>query len=229
MEDIGNQNGHIQFISSSAPSPQNPLGTRYWRWSTKGYAWCQTTSNQESMYGLAVALEEPLEYYFSDKPYLDGTTWDDENQAWEMICDGNGENCIKITDGDDVLNPLSVVEDQKDQLNPIDGIMGDTPDGDWDGDKRLANLGGDLSPFDIDGNGRVELPVASDLGNIVNEYDLDQVLMHTITHEIGHALAGPTHTNDPACLMYQYSNNWSRADYLSDIYRSLLRVHNITR
>ena len=213
----GLQDGHIQFISASPPSQQNPLGTRYWRWSTKGYAWCQTTSNQESMYGLAVALETPLDNYFSDKPYLDGSTWDDSEVPADWVS------------ADGRLNPLSVVEDRTDQLNPIDGIMGDTPDGIWDGDKRLTDLGGNLNPFDIDSDGRVELPVASDLINIVNEYDLDQVLMHTITHEIGHALAGPTHTNDPACLMYKYSNNWSRADYLSDIYRSLLRVHNITR
>jgi hypothetical protein len=213
----GSQDGHIQFISAIPPSPQNPLGTRYWRWSTKGYAWCQTTSNQESMYGLAVALEKPLNYYFSDKPYLDGSTWDDSQVPAGWV------------EPDGWLNPLNVVEDRTDQMNPIDGVMGDTPDGNWDGDQRLGNLSGNLSPFDIDGDGFVELPVASELENIVNEYDLYQVLVHTITHEMGHALAGPTHTNDPACLMYKYSNNWSRADHLSDIYRSLLRVHNITR
>ena len=56
------------------------------------------------------------------------------------------------TDGS--LNPLSVVEDRTDQMNPIDGIMGDSPDGIWDGDRRLAGFGGNLNPFDIDGNGR---------------------------------------------------------------------------
>ncbi|RLC16871.1 MAG: hypothetical protein DRI24_07300 [Deltaproteobacteria bacterium] len=216
----GGQDGSIQFISATPPSPQNPLGTRYWRWSTKGYAWCQTTSNQESMYGLAVTLESPLENYFNDKPYKDGSTWN--FPGWS------------ITSTDGKLNPLNVVEDQSDQMDPIDGIMGDSANGNWDGDQRLANYSGDLNPFDIDGDGKVELPVASDpddddILNDINEYDSDEVLVHTITHEVGHALAGPMHTNDPECLMYKYSNNWDRAGNLSDIYRSLLRIHNITR
>ena len=209
----GSQNGHIQFISASPPTPQNPSGTRYWRWSTKGYAWCQTTSNQETMYGLAVTLADPLSNYFSDRPYLDGSTWD--VSSWIAP--------------DNKLNPLSLVEDQADQLNPIDGILGDPPNGIWDGDQRLTGFNGDLSPFDINGNGLVELPVVSEIANIVGEYDFTNVGIHTITHEIAHALAGPTHTSDPQCLMYKYSNNWSRADHLSDIYRSLLRIHNITR
>jgi parallel beta-helix repeat protein len=224
---FGSQTGNIQFVSASPPSPQNPLGTRYWRWSTKGYAWCQTTSNQESMYGLAVTLASPLRHYFGDRPYLDGSTWVDDDQDWDKVWSDTLQGWEIVTDG--VLNPLSAVEDQTDQLNPIDGAMGDTPDGYWDGDKRLTAFSGDLNPFDINSNGLVELPVATGLNNIVNEYNLYQVFMHTTTHEVGHALAGPTHTNDPACLMYKYSNNWSRADDLSDIYRSLLRVHNITR
>jgi len=109
-------------------------------------------------------------------------------------------------------------------------VLGDGPDGNWDGDRRITTFDGDLSPFDIDGDGLVELPLAIDPYNITSqEYDLRHVLMHTITHEMAHALAGPSHTNDPACLMYRYSNNWSRHDHLSDYYKSLLRIHNIVR
>jgi hypothetical protein len=209
--------GHIRFVSASQPSQQNPLGTRYWRWATKGYAWCQTTANQSSMYGLAVTLEKPLDSYFNDKPYLDRQTW--SNGVW-------GTADIR-------LNPLSLVEDQTDQLDPIDGVMGDGPDGDWDGDRRITTFttsNGDLSPFDIDGDGLVELPLATDPYNITSqEYDLSHVLKHTITHEMAHALAGPSHTNDPLCVMYRYSNNWDRHDHLSDYYKSLLRIHNIVR
>jgi parallel beta-helix repeat protein len=220
---FGSPDPHIQFMYASPPSQQNPLGTRYWRWATKGYAWCQTTANQASMYGLAVALKRPLDHYFYDLPYVDGTTW---GSSWESA--------------DVRLNPLSVVEDRTDQLDPIDGILGDGPDGNWDGDYRLASsadweIRGDLNPFDIDNDKRVELPLATDptpldpSGHDSIEYELIHVLKHTITHEMAHALAGPSHTNFQDDLMYRYSNNWSRHDNLSDYYKSLLRIHNIVR
>ncbi len=211
---FGSPDGHIRFVSASPPSQQNPLGTRYWRWATKGYAWCQTTANQASMYGLAVSLQTPLDHYFNDRPYTDGTTW---GNSW-FSADGK-------------LNPLSIVEDQTDQLDPIDGILGDGPDGNWDGDRRITTFDADLNPFDIDNNGLVELPLATDPDEIdpMFEYNLSDVFIHTITHEIAHALAGPSHTNDPNCLMYRYSLNWSRQDHLSDYYKSLLRIHNIVR
>jgi predicted Zn-dependent protease len=84
----------------------------------------------------------------------------------------------------------------------------------------------------------VELPFATDpeadlsdkqFDHNMNPYTKARVLQHTITHELGHALAGPMHTNDPKDLMYKHSNNWKRDDYLSDFYRSLLRIHNIKR
>jgi len=209
------QDGHIQFVGASGPTQQNPLGNRYWRWSTKGYAWCNTTADQASMYGLAVALEKPLAYYFNDKPYKDGGTWN--GSGW------NGAN--------GKLDPLNAVEDREDQMSPADGIMGDVPNGVWDGDQRLSTYSGQLNPFDINNNRLVELPMASDPNSVdsLYEYDLAQVLRHTYTHEIAHALAGPSHTNDPTCLMYKYSNNWSRENHLGDYYRSLLRVHNKVR
>ncbi len=212
------QDGHLRFVSASPPSQQNPLGTRYWRWSTKGYARCQSTINQASMYGMAVTLEIPLDSYFNDMPYDDGLEWNASTLTWENL--------------DVFLNPLNLVEDQTDLMDPVDGILlGDSANGVWDGDKRRNDFNGDLNPFDINSNGMVELPVASDptVDLSRDEYTINQVLVHTITHEIAHALAGPFHTNDPLCLMYRYSNNWNRAHYLSDYYRSLIRIHNITR
>ena len=80
-----------------------------------------------------------------------------------------------------------------------------------------------------DGDGYVELPVVSHICDAMQEYTYGQVLTHTITHEIGHALGGPSHSSDPECLMYKYSNNWSRDWNLSLYYRSLLRIHNKIR
>ncbi len=232
------QGGHIQFLGASSPSQQNPTGTRSWRWATKGYAWTNLPENRYSMYGLAVALRDPLYNYFNDVPYREGSTW--ISPGWDDTA-GNGK-----------LDSLNQVEDQSDLLSPIDGIMGDPPNDAWDGDRRLpfgewGKISTDMSPFDIDHDGLVELPIQHDPAKLVKgsdpdtefdpllgkdvpiEYDMAHVLKHTITHEIGHALGGPIHTSDPTCLMYKYSKNWRRADQLSDYFKSLLRVHNKTR
>jgi hypothetical protein len=143
------------------------------------------------------------------------------------------------------LAPLYRVEDQADQMSPIDGILrGDTGNGRWDGDQRTGSgddwgygtASGMLSPFDVDGDGYVELPfvaepLAADPGSKVVglESSRAEVLKHTITHEIGHAIGVPKHSDVPADLMFKYSSNWNRADYLSDWFRSLIRVHNKMR
>jgi hypothetical protein len=178
------------------------------------------------MYGVAVSLEKPLQHYFNDRPYVDGNTW--SGNGWSSNFDAK-------------LAPLSKVEDQADALTPTDGVMGDGANGDWDGDKRTTEkstwgaanpeYSNRLNPFDIDKDGKVELPVATDpdKDNSADEYTLEQVLTHTITHEICHALAGPSHSAEPSCLMYNWSVDWKRDGYLSDGYRALLRVHNKKR
>jgi hypothetical protein len=224
---------YIQFVSAIPPESGNPLGTRYWRWVSKGFAWTNLPADRSAMYGYAVALENPLSHYFNDTPYVDGTTWNDST----FVSNPNA-----------LLDPLSRVEDRSDQLTPIDGVMGNPANGSWDGDKRLATTiewsSGHLNPFDIDGDGFVELPTMSDpsvldplnldilypgTANEIREYSIYEVRRHTITHEIGHALGGPGHTDVPACLMYKYTKNWSRDGYLSDDFKSRIRIHNITR
>jgi hypothetical protein len=194
------QDGRIIFEGHTAPSQQNPSGLRNWEWSTKGYAITNNTQDQGTMFGLAVTLMKPLDYYFEDQPY------EDTNQnGW--------------------LDPLSI----EDPDGPLPKVQ-------WDTD-------GELSPFDIDNDGYVELPIATDpntVSGIISSNEKDdqvvpwpytrsRVLRHTATHEMAHALAGGSHTADPLCLMYEISNNWKRDDHLSDHYRSLLKVHNILR
>ena len=68
--------GHIKFVSASPPSNQNPLGTRNWTWSTKGYSLTVGVQEQEDMYGIAFTLQNPLDRYFYDRPYEQVTAWD---------------------------------------------------------------------------------------------------------------------------------------------------------
>ena len=125
-------------------------------------------------------------------------------------------------------------------LDPISQLSGDSIKTDW----KDVYENGELSPFNIDGDLFIELPVVSDpnsagpfdIGPMERDdaipprpYTIQRVLMHVTTHEIAHALGGALHTDDPLCLMYNVSNNWKRDHHLSDYYRSLLRIHNKLR
>ena len=250
------QDGYIQLQYSSKPalepSQKNPQGTRLWTWSTKGYARTNSVVDQMSMYGIAVTIQNAINHYFDDKPYEKIKTWNEATKKWDTP-DPNDKR----------LMPLSKCEDPGDWgeegayvdgycfdsagiavTDPSLGIVsGNNPNNTWDGDRRLLthseweNLG-QLTPFDIDGDGIVELPFASNPENIDTSCEQDdqggqytkaRVVKHIITHEIGHALGGPDHSKDPDCVMNHESVDWKRDDHLCDWYRSLLKVHNITR
>ena len=221
-----NQDGYINFVTVIQPSQKNPLGSRVFTWDHKGHCSTNSAEDQATMYGLPVTYKIPLDHYFGDRPYIDGTVWDEENLTWNPDPDGN-------------LAPLSEVEDRSDQMIPQDGILeGDSPNTVWDGDHRTDDKGtwqdpAQLNPFDIDNDGLVELPMASDpdamAGISADEADRITVLMVTTTHELGHAVAGDMHTFDSACLMNFEAIDWKRADYFSDYFRSLIRIHNKTR
>jgi hypothetical protein len=228
-------------MASTPPAPNNPTGSRHWDWSTKGVS--QKPGIQGEYYGVATSLKNPLDLYFSDRPYAKGTVWK-AGKWWDP------------TNDDMKLAPLSECEDIKDSWSFIDGyfdpvlgvLVGNAANGKWDGDRRLSTVEewqalGQLNPFDIDSNGFVELPAATDPkadnnskqfaafenGAWRNPYTKAWVLKHTTTHEIIHVLADGRHSEDPSCVMYSFSNNWKRADHLSDWYRSLLKIHNVAR
>jgi len=239
------EDGYIKFVGAIEPGPENPSGSRFWAWATKGKG---LKASKEASYGIAEALKIPLDHYFGDRPYQKQTVW--ENGQW---CNAD----ISAGSSDLRLPPLNESEDPTDSGVFIDGyadpalgiLLGNSPNGQWDGDRRLAThseweSAGHLNPFDIDNNGFVELPPATDpradnssrqfasydsVAGWQNGYTKAWVLKHTISHEICHVLAGPLHSEDPNDLMYKYSSNWKRADYLSDWYRSLLMIHNKTR
>jgi hypothetical protein len=240
--------GYIKYQGSEAPGPGNSTGSRDWEWSTRGYSRWNRTDKQ---YGIAISLQIPLSHYFGDKPYLRGTVWDENLDQWVEPAEN-----IKLA-------PLSMTEDPEDSgyflQDPMtleyfyDGhIPGDIPNDTWDGDRRMLNkidwIGNqNLSPFDIDNNGYIELPPATDPNapndnrpnqhaycdengnNCENPYTKAWVLMHIVTHEIGHALGGYDHSPFPWCLMHTYAYDWKRQDFISDWYRARLMVHNVIR
>ena len=95
--------------------------------------------------------------------------------------------------------------------------------------------GKNYSVFDADRDGRVENPIVADSAVLdpgkldSGEYSLDQVQLHTVLHEMGHAVGmDEQHTAESDCLMYQESINWSRAGHFSPAARSQILIHNKT-
>jgi len=183
----------------------NPRAVRDWTFDTKGDSGVGTAN----AYGTGTATYRPsLDGYFTDKPYRDyGKTWN--GTQW-------------TTGANSALDPISAVEDADDN-----GLQGNREDslpsknGVFDGDLRI--LGGHyeyLSPVDINHNGKVELP----LQKTSPEYTRQQVLKHTITHEMGHAV-GMTHNANADCVMFQESNNWSRDGRFSDAAKAQAQFH----
>jgi hypothetical protein len=94
-------------------------------------------------------------------------------------------------------------------------------------------IGIDYSSFDTDADGHVENPIVADPSGLdplkldTGEYTLQQVQLHTVLHEMGHAVGmDEQHTSDPDCLMYKESINWDRAGHFSPAARSQILIHN---
>jgi predicted Zn-dependent protease len=120
------------------------------------------------------------------------------------------------------LDPLTIVEDVDDNgakkfVSPCQtGKDCDrNTNGVLDGDYYAKNgsFNNNLTMFDINNNLYVELPFRTNPVGIDRKYEFSekQVLKHTITHEMGHAVGVPTsHTTESDCVMFSSSNNWKR-------------------
>jgi hypothetical protein len=183
----------------------NKRGVRDWTWDVKG----ASTVGDGINYGAPVTYQLTLDFYFADRPYTD---------------DGSRNRML------DPLTAMSV-EDRNDNgaIDVVHSVSEDVNrNGALDGDHVIVTSFGEaLTSFDIDDDGFVELPVTSDPTVIDSrfEYSKAQVLKHTITHEIGHAL-GMTHNTDATCLMYEQSPNWSRDECLSLDSKRQIQIHN---
>ena len=167
--------------------------------------------------GQASRMGKPLISTVTDKTYKQGKTWNGVS-AWG--------------DPNYSLDPINLVEDKNDNAvwNTGEDKTGGTASK-LDGDVRVVNsYTQNLSPFDINSNGLIELPVASSPSSVLSryEYTKKQILKHTITHEMGHAVgaADQYHNDDSDCLMYKYSNNWSRDDKFGSVAKGKIQIHN---
>jgi hypothetical protein len=183
----------------------NKRGVRDWTWDVKG----ASTIGDGLNYGAPVTYQLTLNFYFADRPYTDGGS---RNRMLEPLA------AMSVEDRND-NGAIDVVHSVSEDVNR---------NGALDGDHVVVNSFSEaLTSFDIDDDEFVELPVASDptLIDPRFEYSKAQVLRHTITHEIGHAL-GMTHNTDAACLMYKESPNWSRDECLSLDSKRQIQIHN---
>jgi hypothetical protein len=188
-------------------------GIRDCAWSTKGFSMIGNATTYGSG---TTTYQNALYYYFNDRPYKDGFTL--SGTTWT----GPANN---------KLDPIIKVEDQNDS-----GIN-EKSAGKWetgcDGCPFKSDVvvsgsyNQQLTAFDIDNNGLVELPLASDPNSIDRNYEYTkaQVLKHSITHEMGHSV-GMGHNSDSTCVMYEYSNNWSRDGKFSNYAIGQMSIHN---
>ena len=236
------EDGFILFQGAAPPAPWGfeTYGTRNWRWSTKGYSRWNRTHVQ---YGAAIPMKIPLDHYFSDDPYQKGTVWN--GSSWDPAPTTN-LTLMPLNLGEDPQDTgefVTVVDNDGDPVHVYDGLLqGDTANGNWDGDRRLLThaewqTSGNLSPFDIDDDDVIENPTvtlladadANEQDDFGNLYTKQWVLKHTTTHEIGHAFGGLDHSDFFYCLMYGYSDDWKRDHFLSNQFRSRLKIHNVVR
>jgi len=188
-------------------------GVRDWTWDVKGFS---AIGNNIDYGAFTLTYKEATDNYFNDKPYI-------EAGGSATALDANIHNS----------SGGSVQDINDNGINNVDAALLD-----WEAGSESAPLDGDrlmlpigythtYSALDINNNGMVELPLVADPNDIPeeNESTKAQVLKHTITHEMGHAV-GMTHNSNSDCLMYEYSQNWRRDHNFSDFAKGQMRIHN---
>jgi hypothetical protein len=247
--------GYIVYQGVAPPVPWGVVdtGSRNWSWSTKGYSrW----DRDDFQYGAAIAMQIPLDHYFGDKSYQKGTVWNEATLSWDPAPTDPEDERMKLMPLSQSEDPLdtgqfaSIEVEIKQGVWEIvyiyDGVVpgDDNPNKEWDGDKRLLEHAewddpqtGQLSPFDIDNDGIVECPAVdlvadandNEQDDLGNKYTKPWVLKHSISHEIGHGIGGLIHSDFAWCLMSKYSDDWKRDHFLSNQFRSRLKIHNKIR
>jgi hypothetical protein len=226
---LGLENGLINHPSQTK--------IRYWDWDLKGASYIGDAKQYAALRdGSGALLKQATEtyalclmHYIHNKPYLDDISL-----------------CVPEKNG--ILDPLNQVEDyyiengtgpdakaryDEDRCGENKLLDGDRMDPGWatQYNPQLPEWmrGHQLSVFDIDNNGRIENPRVDDPLQIISEYTPEQLQLHTVIHEMGHAAGcDEQHTTEPTCVMYMESPNWDRAGHFSTYAREQLFIHNKT-
>jgi hypothetical protein len=185
-------------------------------------------------------------HYFFNRPYLEDTNNTSAcNQGYNTKLDPLGnvedyykENGIDPPDKHGNNNEERCIIDPNVNARVLDG---DRMDPNWKAPPWWGaeeyEAGKKYSAFDADGDGMVENPIVDDPLNLNHdpsgmnpdpgEYTLQQVQLHTVLHEMGHAVGmSEQHTSDSDCLMYEESINWDRAGHFSPAARGQILIHN---
>jgi hypothetical protein len=248
---LGLENGYINHPSSLIP--------RYWTWDLKGASYIGNAQFyaifQDEATGVTKRGTETyhltLMHYFYNRPYLNDTSsqWQssgnpcfspdylDKLDPIDMVEDYYKENGTDPPDarGKNKENrciTTNTVLDGDRMVPQWKTVKWGAPDSDFE-------AGHHLSAFDADHDGMVENPIVDDPVNLnydpsgttpdPGEYTAKQVQLHTVIHEMGHAVGmDEQHTSDPTCLMYEESINWSRAGHFSEYSQSQILIHNKT-
>jgi Leucine-rich repeat (LRR) protein len=233
----GVENGFINHPSTTLP--------RYWTWDLKGASYSGSSEYYAIWYDPGTNVTKrgtetyhlSLMHYVYNRPYRkDLTDLFRSSGCYDSRYDSKLAPLARVEDWR-IENGIDPPDDQgqnrEDRCIANHVLDGDRMDPQWKTrlwGSRVFEAGGDFSVFDADGDGRVETPVASDSAAIdpAFEYTLDQLQLHTIFHEMGHAIGIIGHTAEDTCLMYVESLNWSRANHFSPAAQSQILIHNKT-
>ena len=221
----------------------NQKAFRNWEWDVKGASYIGTPTDYAIFVDASsvtrrgtFTYHQNLMHYVFNRPYLDETT-NPLNPGHVGLLDPSSRvEDYRLENG---VGPETSQGKTEDFLRKNGLLDGDRIGTSWQSVSLGAGLyraGHQFSIFDADGDGRVELPLVADalLANLnpatrdTGEYLPDELQIHTILHEMGHAAGITDHTADSTCLMYNPSINWTRAGHFGSTARSQLYIHNKT-
>jgi hypothetical protein len=211
--DVATITNNLSGTYSTSDGHINKRGIRDWSWDTKGFSGIGDILNYG---GGTTTYQVSLNNYFNEYPYSD----DSEHGSPNML---DAVDSVDVEDQNDNGTDDKIKGKQESEPHDPNAFEGD----------RLVlpiGYGYDHTALDVDHDNRVELPVLNDpsaaaSGSYADEYSIEQVLKHTITHELGHAV-GMSHNACSDCLMYEYSTNWRRDFSFSVDEQIEMHIHN---